>query len=138
MSATTLSTLAEDVRSGLSATPKRLPPWMFYDAEGSRLFEAITELPEYYLTRTERAILERRADEMIAAAGQGLSLAELGAGTATKTRLLVEALLSRQGRGIYMPIDVSPSTLRTCSAGKRASSSTWAMASALGETSMGM
>ncbi|HJU84594.1 MAG TPA: L-histidine N(alpha)-methyltransferase [Holophagaceae bacterium] len=110
-----LSVLAETVRQGLSATPKRLPPWLFYDAEGSRLFEAITELPEYYPTRTERDILQAHAAEVIMAAADGadgdLSLVELGAGTATKTRLLIEALLARQGRAVYAPIDVSVSAL---------------------------
>src|SRR5262249_52355425 len=75
------------------------------------LFEEITALPEYYLTRTERAILAAHADEIIAAAGAPVTLIELGAGSASKTRLLIEAALRRQGRGLYVPVDVSPSAL---------------------------
>ena len=73
------------VREGLSASPKRLPAWLFYDEAGSALFEQITELPEYYLTRTERSIFEAFAGEILQAAGQPLTLVELGAGTASKT-----------------------------------------------------
>lgn len=100
------------VREGLSATPKRLPSWLFYDEAGSELFEQITELPEYYLTRTERAIFESHASEMLQAAGPSLTLVELGAGTATKTCVLIEELLQRQPRALFYPIDVSPSALQ--------------------------
>ena len=99
------------VREGLSATPKRLPCWLLYDEIGSELFEQITELPEYYLTRTERSILEMHAGEILQGAGPSLTLVELGAGTATKTRILIEELLQRQGRVLFYPIDVSPSAL---------------------------
>lgn len=105
------SPIAEEVRQGLSSAPKRLPPWLFYDARGSELFEQITELPEYYLTRTERAILSRHAGEMVEAAGTPVTLVELGAGTATKTHLIVAALLRRQLKVRYFPIDVSESAL---------------------------
>jgi dimethylhistidine N-methyltransferase len=85
---------------------------LFYDAEGSRLFEAITQLPEYYLTRTERQILIEHADEIIAAAGEGrLSMYELGAGTGSKTGLLLRAAVRRQGRIAYRAIDVSASAI---------------------------
>src|SRR5215472_18824828 len=77
-------------REGLCATPKRLPSWLFYDDAGSALFEQITELPEYYLTRTERGIFETYASEILAAAGPALTLIELGAGTASKTCVLIE------------------------------------------------
>src|SRR5512140_826351 len=90
------SAMAEDVYVGLTSKPKSLPPKLFYDANGSDLFEQITELPEYYLTRTERSILETSADEIIRAAGSDISFIELGAGTATKTRLLLAAALKRQ------------------------------------------
>ena len=99
------------VREGLSATPKRLPSWLLYDEIGSELFEQITELPEYYLTRTERSILEMYAGDILQRAGPSLTLVELGAGTATKTCILIEALLQRQSRALFYPIDVSPSAL---------------------------
>jgi L-histidine N-alpha-methyltransferase len=106
-------TVAAAVREGLSAHPKRLPPWLFYDAAGSRLFEQITEVPEYYLTRTERAILTAHASEMIAQAvqGQRLRLVELGAGSADKTRLLLSAAVAYQGAILYEPLDVSSTAL---------------------------
>ena len=85
-------TLADDVRDGLTRPFKELPPKHFYDARGAELFDLICELPEYYPTRTERAILERRADEIAAATGAA-ELVELGAGTASKTRVLIDALL---------------------------------------------
>ena len=104
--------LGAEVFRGLSARPRTLSPWLFYDAEGSRLFEAITELPEYYVTRAEREILAARADEIIASAGDGhLSIYELGAGTATKTGLILRAALKRQSSLTYHAIDVSPSAL---------------------------
>src|SRR4051812_5573451 len=84
-----ISPIAEDVAQGLSATPKWLSSRLFYDAEGSDLFEQITELPEYYLTRTERDILTAHAGEMLQKAGDGLTLIELGAGTANKTKVII-------------------------------------------------
>ncbi len=103
--------MAREVRDGLSATPKRLPCKLLYDNVGSALFEQITDLPEYYLTRTERAIFEDYAGEILAAAGPSLTLVELGAGTANKTRVLIEELLQRQTRALFYPIDVSPAAL---------------------------
>ena len=107
--------LIEAVREGLGERPYTLPAWLFYDERGSELFEQITELPEYYLTRTERAIFEQHADAMLAAAagsdGRELAFLELGAGTATKTGVLLRAAVRRQGRALYMPVDVSPSAL---------------------------
>lgn len=105
--------LAEEVLDGLSRRPKQLPPKLFYDAEGSRLFEQITELPEYYLTRTERAIFQQFAGEIVAEAGSNLTLIELGAGSASKTRILVQALARRQLRVGFYPVDVSASALKT-------------------------
>jgi L-histidine N-alpha-methyltransferase len=102
---------SEDVRKGLTAVPKTLPPKHFYDALGSRLFEAICELPEYYLTRAETEIFERRAGEIAAALDGRLRLVELGSGDAQKTRLLIEALLARQGELDYLPIDISRSAI---------------------------
>jgi len=105
------SPIATEVYEGLMKKPRALPPKLFYDKTGSELFERITELPEYYLTRTERSILTRYSAEMIAATGNDLSLIELGAGTASKTRLLIRAALNRQPRVSFYPIDVSRSAL---------------------------
>src|SRR5689334_3182411 len=106
-----LPSTAADVFDGLTATPKWLPPRLFYDARGSELFETITRLPEYYLTRAEREIFERYADEIVAQAGPEISVIELGAGTATKTRLILQALTRKQRRVTYIPVDVSHSAL---------------------------
>jgi dimethylhistidine N-methyltransferase len=107
------SPIAGEVFTGLNDRPKGLSPWLFYDEAGSRLFEEITELPEYYVTRTERAILAGHAEEIISAAagGQDLSIIELGAGTATKTGLLLAAAIALQGSVTYYPIDVSATAL---------------------------
>lgn len=99
--------IAADVLEGLTRSPKALPPKLFYDAEGSALFEEITRLPEYYLTRTELSILEQNADEICRWAGNNLSLVELGAGSARKTRTLIRALAARQLRVLYVPVDIS-------------------------------
>lgn len=104
--------VGSEVYRGLTARPKTLSPWLFYDEPGSRLFEAITRLPEYYLTRTERGILARYSDEILESAGcRPLTLIELGAGTAAKTGLLLRAAARRQGTVDYVPIDVSESAL---------------------------
>lgn len=115
--------VAAAVWEGLMALPKRLPPWLFYDEAGSRLFDEITERPEYYLTRTERAIFAAHAERMIARAAEtfldetgrneatALRISELGAGSADKTRLLLAAAVARQQAVIYEPVDVSASAL---------------------------
>jgi dimethylhistidine N-methyltransferase len=103
--------IAAEVVSGLTGTPKTLSPMLFYDAEGSRLFEQITHLPEYYLTRTEHEIFVKHAPEMLEHAGSPLTLVELGAGTASKTRVMIRALLARQLKATYFPVDVSSSAL---------------------------
>jgi L-histidine N-alpha-methyltransferase len=107
--------LERDVREGLTATPKRLATKWHYDEEGSRLFQAITELPEYYLTRRERAILEERAGEITAASGAD-TLVELGAGTSTKTRLLLDAFRARDSLARIVLLDVDETTLRASAA----------------------
>ncbi len=105
--------VAAAVEQGLGSRPKHLPAWLFYDAAGSRLFDKITTLPEYYLTRTERAIFAEYGSEIVARAADGarLRMAELGAGSAEKTRLLLRAATERQERVVYEPIDVSASAL---------------------------
>lgn len=103
--------LRTDARLGLTADPKWLPPKWFYDARGSELFERITELPEYYPTRTERALLERVVGE-IARLAQAEVLVELGAGSAAKTRLLLSALTAGGPLKTYVPQDVSSAALR--------------------------
>lgn len=103
---------ADEVIEGLSSQPKWLPCKLFYNAVGSALFEEITELPEYYLTRTELGILRNRADEMARAVGPGVTVVELGAGTAAKTGTFLEALARRQMRVSYVPVDISPAALR--------------------------
>ncbi|MGB9113489.1 MAG: L-histidine N(alpha)-methyltransferase, partial [Acidimicrobiales bacterium] len=105
--------VATAVRNGLGSRAKRLPPWLFYDEAGSRLFDEITERPEYYLTRTEREIFDSCAALMIAQAAQGkrLRIVELGAGSADKTRLLLKAAAARQKTVVYEPLDVSASAL---------------------------
>jgi dimethylhistidine N-methyltransferase len=111
--------VAEAARQGLLRARKSLPPWLLYDDEGSALFEAITRLPEYYVTRTERAILRDNAGAMIEAAGPPLEIGELGAGSAGKTRLLLEAALARQARVRYVPVDVSRAALLQAAAALR-------------------
>ena len=98
--------LAEDARRGLSAYPRTMPPKYFYDDRGSRLFEAITRLPEYYQTRAERRILERHASEIVARVRPGV-LVEFGSGAAEKTRALLDAMRSAGTLEGYAPLDVS-------------------------------
>jgi L-histidine Nalpha-methyltransferase len=102
--------LRNDVRDGLTATPKSLPPKWFYDARGSALFDRITRLPEYYPTRAEAAILAARADEIALASGAD-TLVELGSGTSEKTRMLLDALRNRGSLRRFVPFDVDVSVL---------------------------
>ena len=102
--------MALEVRAGLGADPKTLPPKYFYDAVGSDLFDQITRLPEYYPTRTERQILEDRAHEIGAATG-ARTLIELGSGTSEKTRLLLRALTEAGTLERFVPFDVDPAVL---------------------------
>jgi len=105
--------VASAVQAGLACDRKWLPAWLFYDAAGSQLFDEITELPEYYLTRTERAIFAAHGRAILARAASGgrLRIAELGAGSAEKTRLLLRAAVERQQTVVYEPVDVSASAL---------------------------
>ena len=106
-------TLAEEVREGLGRTLKELPPKYFYDERGSRLFDEITTLPEYYPTRCEREILDRRAAEIVAESGAG-ELVELGSGTASKTRALLDAMAGAGTLHRYVPFDVDASVVEAC------------------------
>ncbi len=95
------------VAEGLAAPQKHLPCRFFYDTPGSHLFEHICQLPEYYPTRTEQAILQRDARELTALAGTDLTLVEFGSGSSVKTRLLIDALFQQQPHLHYLPIDIS-------------------------------
>jgi dimethylhistidine N-methyltransferase len=106
-----LDRFAEAVADGLTAERKSLPSHFFYDEAGSRLFEQICDLPEYYLTRSETEILNRYAGDILADAPDDLTLVELGSGSAVKTRLLIEELLQSHDRLVYTPIDISRSAI---------------------------
>lgn len=107
-----MSTLLEDARQGLTAPQKHLPPVWFYDEVGSKLFEQITAQPEYYPTETERAILRANADDIIDQLRLPSCVAELGAGSSSKTTVLLRALLKRQEDVTFVPIDVSAEAIR--------------------------
>ena len=100
--------IARDAVAGLSLTPKRLPSKYFYDARGSRLFEAITRLPEYYLTRTEIALMESRMTDIASAVGSHTHVVEYGSGSGRKTQMLLDALAHPVA---YTPIEISRSAL---------------------------
>src|SRR5262249_31167209 len=102
--------LENDVRCGLTAQPKSLPPKYFYDRAGSLLFERITELPEYYQTRTEAALLEQIAPALVGNLFRG-DIVEIGPGSSEKTRRVLDALNGNRGRVRYVPLDVDRITL---------------------------
>ncbi len=106
-----LPSFAEDVAAGLGANPKRLNSKYFYDAAGSALFDAITQLPEYYLTRAETEILREWGWEIVRALGSPVEFVELGSGSAAKTRILIEEALRVQRSLRYSPIDISADAL---------------------------
>ncbi|MEA2348919.1 MAG: L-histidine Nalpha-methyltransferase [Thermoleophilaceae bacterium] len=108
-----LASMAADVREGLSRDFKELSPKYFYDARGSELFELITEQPEYYQTRSERSILNRRAPEIAEITGAE-ELVELGSGSASKTRALLFAMAGRGALRRYVPVDVSDTVVERC------------------------
>jgi len=110
-----LDQLRDDVRAGLTAADKSLPPKYFYDERGSELFEQITKLVEYYPTRTERLILDAHAGEIAALTGAN-TLIELGSGTSDKTRLLLDALLAGRTLRRFVPFDVDGTVLRQATA----------------------
>jgi len=102
----------EDVLAGLAKPQKELPPKYFYDARGSELFEAICELPEYYLTRTETGIMRDRAADMARQLGAGCALIEFGSGSGRKTRILIEAAAP----AAYLAIDIARDQLEATAA----------------------
>lgn len=104
---------AADVMRGLTAIPKTLEPRYFYDDLGSALFAAITELPEYYVTRTEAEILARASETIAQTTGPVARLIELGSGNAQKTQRIIEAIASRQPNLVYQPIDVDAALLES-------------------------
>ena len=106
---------AEDVRRGLSSNPKQLFPKYLYDSLGSRLFDAICHVDEYYPTRAENEILTRHADEMVAGIPDCRTLIELGSGSADKTRRIIEALLRHRTELLFIPVDISASALEKSS-----------------------
>ncbi|HEX7531179.1 MAG TPA: L-histidine N(alpha)-methyltransferase [Pyrinomonadaceae bacterium] len=106
---------AADVRRGLSSNPKQLFPKYLYDSLGSRLFDAICHVDEYYPTRAENEILTRHADEMVAGIPDCRTLIELGSGSAEKTRSIIEALLLHQTELLFIPVDISASALEKSS-----------------------
>lgn len=120
--ALTAADIAAEALAGLSRRQKTLPPKLFYDEEGCRLFERITALPEYYLTRTERALLSAEAPEIAAQLPAGAALVEYGAGSEQKAAVLLRAL-AEGGRGarVYLAIDVAESALDALTARMRAS-----------------
>jgi L-histidine N-alpha-methyltransferase len=107
--------MVRDVRQGLTKSPKRLSSKYFYDERGSELFEQITRLPEYYLTRAERALLERVVPGFIGELSPR-SLVELGAGSAAKTRIILDAMSAKVAAPFYVPIDVSRDFLEASAA----------------------
>jgi len=106
---TAATSFADDALSGLALQQKAIPPKYFYDERGSQLFTAICELPEYYLTRTEMAIMARHIDDVARLLGPETQLIEFGSGPSVKTRLLVERLEP----SLYVPIDIDESQLRS-------------------------
>jgi L-histidine N-alpha-methyltransferase len=103
--------MVDEIRAGLSRSPKEVSPKYFYDHRGSELFERITELPEYYPTRTEREILEAWMPERIPSLNVR-ALVELGAGSGEKTRVILDAMLAAHSPIVYVPIDVSAEFLK--------------------------
>lgn len=106
---------ADDVRKGLTAERKYLSPKYFYDELGSRLFDAICLLPEYYLTRAENEIIARYAGEIVASVEGQKTLLEMGSGSASKTRSIIEAVLKTQAELRFIPVDISVSALESSS-----------------------
>jgi len=101
----------DEALTGLTSTPKTLSPWLFYDERGSQLFEAITALPEYYLTRAERSIFAKHGPSLPLHRNAPVTVVELGAGSASKTGILLQHFADHQRGVLYQPIDISPTAL---------------------------
>jgi dimethylhistidine N-methyltransferase len=114
-SSTRLGTFSRDVKAGLTSHPKCLSCCYFYDQEGSQLFEEICELPEYYLPKAEREILEASAAEIEAIFPEDITVVELGSGNAAKTRILLEAFVAGREKLKYVPIDICRTVLEDSS-----------------------
>jgi len=110
-----MADFAEDVRRGLTSPSKHLFPKYLYDELGSQLFEAICLLPEYYLTRAEKEILTHHAGEIVSSIGRPQTLIEMGSGSASKTKLVIEALLRYRSELLFVPVDISASALESSS-----------------------
>ena len=106
------ASLGEDVRRGLTKIPKELPPKYFYDAYGGKLFDRICDLPEYYLTQTEQALLEKISEDLIASC-RPTSLVEFGSGSCRKTRVLLDAMSRRGCLDLYIPIDLNEDLIQS-------------------------
>jgi L-histidine N-alpha-methyltransferase len=104
------STMAREVRAGLLRRPRSIPPKYFYDEVGSRLFDAICELPEYYLTRAERSLLVEHSDAIIEESGAA-ALIEIGSGMARKTGPLLRSMCARFAAPSYVPFDIAPDVI---------------------------
>ncbi len=105
------------VRRGLTGRPRVIPPWFWYDAEGSRLFDAVCDTPEYYLTRVEAGILERSAPRLAATIGEGpIDVVDLGCGDGRKTAPVIAALRDGGAAVRYVPIDISGAAVDTAAA----------------------
>src|SRR5579883_686935 len=108
-----IATMRREVREGLARPPRSIPPKYFYDERGSRLFDAICDLPEYYLTRAEAALLTRHADEIVTLVG-ARTLVEIGSGMARKTGPLVRALCDHGASPLYVPFDIAHAAVEAC------------------------
>ena len=107
--------LLDEVLAGLTGSPKAISPKFFYDEKGSQLFDQITELDEYYLTRTEYSIFDTHRDAICEAIGNGVTLVEPGAGSCEKVRWLLSAMQPER----YVPMDISGEHLMHCATGLR-------------------
>lgn len=107
----TAKSMENDLRNGLLSDPKYIPSYFIYDAEGSRLFEKICDLPEYYLMRREKEILEKKAEDIAGFIQPGGTIVEFGCGNACKTKIIIEHCLEQHGRLKYVPVDISSEML---------------------------
>ena len=128
-----VATFAAEVRDGLTRPRKRIPCRYFYDDAGSALFDEICDVPEYYIPAAEREILEARAAEIVGSLPAGAEIVELGSGSAAKTRILIEAMLRRDGAARYVPVDISLAALEGSARALRAAYPSLEVVPVLGE-----